>query len=667
MKKSVLTLMAVSGFLLGFFSSSAFAEDPVRIMPLGDSVTRGWYGSPGANGYRKPLYLNLINHGYNVDFVGGQNDGDFADRNHEGHDCWHAASAPGHYGGGLLPHIYDWLVANPADIVLLHIGTNDITDGDQDANEVAGILDEIDRYSTDITVVLALIINRQNYSQITTQYNNSLNQMATNRIANGDDIIIVNMENALNYSTDMADNLHPNDSGYAKMANVWFAALDNLLKRTSPSIISTPKTTVIGQQLYTYDVDATGDPAPNYELITHPDGMTIDANTGLIEWTPAAAGDFDVTVKACNGETPDANQSFTITVFPVIEFDSGSSAGTQNNNTLSWTHTVGSGNNRLMVVGVFGKDSNSNNLEINSVKYNDIAMKLVDGSGKSAGSGSLIKTELYYLLDANLPPSGSHNVVVTYTGSVAEISAGAISFRNVQQQARLAAAANSQTSANYISTNITALTNGAWVVDIVGCDNTGTFSPAEANMTGRWYQTAAGTSAAAATRPVQQAGPVAMSWSNTSTANQLVHSAAAFTPVGCIISGNILEPDGLPISNVLVSADPNGSSGTTDPNGCYRVWVPCCWSGTVTPTKTECAFKPLNRTYSNITTDLVSQNYKNFKKYDLDKNGVINSSDLAVIYENWLDTGPGIESDLNNDNVVNFLDYTEFTEVCYSQ
>jgi Ca2+-binding EF-hand superfamily protein len=64
---------------------------------------------------------------------------------------------------------------------------------------------------------------------------------------------------------------------------------------------------------------------------------------------------------------------------------------------------------------------------------------------------------------------------------------------------------------------------------------------------------------------------------------------------------------------------------------------------------------------------LVSQNYKNFKKYDLDKNGVINSSDLAVIYENWLDTGPGIESDLNNDNVVNFLDYTEFTEVCYSQ
>jgi len=659
--------MAVSGLLLGLFSSGASAEDPVRIMPLGDSITRGWYGSPGANGYRKPLYLNLTNNGYNVDFVGGQADGDFADRNHEGHDCWHAASASGHYGGGLLPHVYDWLVANPADIILLHIGTNDITDGDQDANEVAGILDEIDRYSTDITVILALIVNRVPYSQVTTQYNNSLNQMALNRIAGGDDIIIVNMENALNYSTDMADSLHPNDSGYAKMAGVWFAALDNLLKQTPPSITSTPKTTAIMQQIYTYDVNAEGDPVPNYELITYPDGMTIDANTGLIEWTSTTAGDFDVTVKACNGETPDANQSFTISVVPVIEFDAASSADTQNNNTISWSHTIGNGNNRLLVVGVFAKDSNSNNLEIDSVKYNNIAMKPVDGSGKSAGSGSLIKTELYYLPDANLPPSGSYNVVATYAGSIAEISAGAISLKNVQQQPRQAVATNSQTSTDYISTNIAASTNGAWVVDIVGCDSAGIFGPADANMTRRWYQTAAGSSAAASTRPAEQAGSVTMDWNNTVSADYLVHSVAAFAPVGCYISGQILEPNSLPASNVHVSADPNGSSATTDPNGYYSVWVPYFWSGTVTPVKTDYIFNPLQRAYSNVTANLLNQNYKNVKKYDLDNNGVVNSADLAIIYENWLDTSPDLESDLNNDNVVNFLDYTEFTEACYSQ
>jgi len=664
MNRSVLKLMAVSGLLLGLFSSGASAEYPVRIMPLGDSITRGWCGSPGANGYRKPLYLNLTNHGYNVDFVGGQTDGDFSDRNHEGHDGWHAA---GGSGGGLLPNVYNWLTAHPADIVLLHIGTNDITYGGQDVNEVNGILNEIDRYSTDITVILALIINRIPYSQVTTQYNNSLNQMAMNRIANGDDLIIVNMENALNYPADMADSVHPNDSGYAKMANVWFAALDNLLKQTPPSITSTPKTTAIMQQLYTYDVNADGDPVPNYELITYPDGMTIDANTGLIEWTSATAGDFDVTVKACNGETPDANQSFTISVVPVIEFDAASSAATQNNNTITWTHTIGSGNNRLLVVGVFAKDSNSDNLEINNIKYNNIAMKPVDGSGKSAGYASLIKTELYYLPDANLPPSGSYNVVAAYAGSIAEISAGAISLKNVQQQPRQAIAANSQTSTDYISTNIATSTNGAWVVDIVGCDSEGTFSPADANMTKRWYQTTAGTSAAASTRPVELAGSVTMGWSNTVSADYLVHSVAAFTPVGCYISGQILEPNSLPISNAQVSADPNGSSANTDPNGYYSVWVPYFWSGTVTPAKTEHIFSPLQRAYSNITANLLNQNYKNIKKYDLDNNGTFNSADLAIIYENWLDTDPDLESDLNNDNVVNFLDYTEFTEACYSQ
>jgi hypothetical protein len=158
-----------------------------------------------------------------------------------------------------------------------------------------------------------------------------------------------------------------------------------------------------------------------------------------------------------------------------------------------------------------------------------------------------------------------------------------------------------------------------------------------------------------------------MGWNNTVSADYLVHSVAAFAPVGCTISGQILEPNSLPVSNVQVSADPNGSSATTDPNGCYSVWVPYFWSGTVTPAKTDHIFNPLQRAYSNITANLLNQNYKNIKKYDLDHNGVINSADLAIIYENWLDTSPDLESDLNNDNVVNFLDYTEFTEACYSQ
>ena len=68
--------------------------------------------------------------------------------------------------------------------------------------------------------------------------------MANNRIANGDKIILVDMENDADIiyeltanGGDMNDNLHPDlavdpfivDSGYGKMADVWFASLEDIL------------------------------------------------------------------------------------------------------------------------------------------------------------------------------------------------------------------------------------------------------------------------------------------------------------------------------------------------------------------------------------------------------------------------------------------------------
>ncbi len=233
MKKTQINTVYVSLciilLLLCCFSALTAAGEPVRIMPLGDSITRGWYGSPNSHGYRKPLYDRLTNAGHSFDFVGSQTDGNFADPHHEGRDGWHADTTG---TNDILGQVYNWLTANPADIVLLHIGTNDITAGGQNAGEVNAILDEIDRFSTDIKVILALIINRQTYNSATTQYNIDVNNMAQSRIAAGDDILVVNMEPALNYATDMADNLHPNDAGYAKMADVWFNALDNLLNES---------------------------------------------------------------------------------------------------------------------------------------------------------------------------------------------------------------------------------------------------------------------------------------------------------------------------------------------------------------------------------------------------------------------------------------------------
>jgi lysophospholipase L1-like esterase len=166
-----------------------------------------------------------------VDFVGsllnGSDDPEFEfDRDHEGHSGW---SADGGSTGSIADNVDNFLELNPADIVLLHIGTNDIDEGHASSADIARILDEIRRRSTDITVVLALIINQVPYSPETSAYNAEVSNMALQRIEAGHPIIIVDMENALLYPDDLEDGVHPNDNGYAKMAEVWFEALTKIL------------------------------------------------------------------------------------------------------------------------------------------------------------------------------------------------------------------------------------------------------------------------------------------------------------------------------------------------------------------------------------------------------------------------------------------------------
>ena len=296
--------------------------NPARIMPLGDSIT---YGEPPddpllVTGYRQPLYQALLSSGYSFDFVGSQHDGNIAlfDIDHEGHGGW-GAKLPRAYGGGIAPYVQQLLTANPADVVLLHIGTNDISDGTQNVNDVAEILDNIDLISGNIVVILARIINRNDGTDkilATTAFNDAVEAMAKARITAGDRIIIVDQEHALNYATDLASTLHPNAAGYNKMSDVWKAALTEILPlcgETAPLIVSSANTAAYIGWPYFYDVAATGFPAPTFSLVSPPSLMTINSSTGLISWMPANTGNVDVSVKAINSKGENT-QNFTIQV-----------------------------------------------------------------------------------------------------------------------------------------------------------------------------------------------------------------------------------------------------------------------------------------------------------------------------------------------------------------
>ena len=90
----------------------------------------------------------------------------------------------------------------------------------------------------------------------------------------------------------------------------------------TPTIISTPGTAASEGVLYSYDADATdpdGDPLA-YALTTSPAGMTIDASTGLVQWTPSAtqAGSHNVTVEVSDGRGGVGNQSYAIIVAEAV-------------------------------------------------------------------------------------------------------------------------------------------------------------------------------------------------------------------------------------------------------------------------------------------------------------------------------------------------------------
>ena len=216
-----------------------------------------------------------------------------------------------------------------------------------------------------------------------------------------------------------------------------------------------------------------------------------------------------------------------------ISFDAASRAATTSTGrtSLSWSHTIGGGANRLLVVGVAAEDGGVADANITRVTYGGVTLAAVPGSKINGGGTGIIQTQLFYLLGASLPAAGANTVVVTFQGPVDGISAGALSLAGVAQTAPQSVTARTDTSgADSISTSITAGSAGAWVVDVVGSGNSGSFT-AGSGQTERWDIAASGMTGAMSTKPVAAAGATTLSQAHNG-ANRLAHSLASFAASG---------------------------------------------------------------------------------------------------------------------------------------
>lgn len=226
------------------------ATQPVRVMPLGDSITAG----PGC--WRAKLWRQLQASGHTgIDFVGSVSDGGSCgsagsyDQDHEGHGGY---SATGIADNNQLP---PWLDAARPDVVLMHLGTND-TWGSSISLETkltafTKLVRQMRASNPDMKILVAQIIP-MNPSGCTTceadvvKLNSALPSWAAELTTSRSPIVLVDQWTGFTTATDTTDGVHPNDSGFQKMADRWYPKLAQVLDGTAPPspTPATPSTTV---------------------------------------------------------------------------------------------------------------------------------------------------------------------------------------------------------------------------------------------------------------------------------------------------------------------------------------------------------------------------------------------------------------------------------------
>ncbi|UPX18944.1 uncharacterized protein EKO05_0009225 [Ascochyta rabiei] len=218
------------------------AQQTVKVMPFGASiVSRCW---------RANLQTKLRNDKVtNFDFVGSQTGscaGASIDQDHEGHP---GSLATDYAKNGNLTV---WLNANPPDVILMLLGTNDVLIGKKSTGDVLKaydvLIDQMRAKNPKMYLIFSNLLPLdpkrwpQSGADGIVNLNAAIKQYAPSKNTRASPVVFVDNFTGFDAVADTTDGEHPNDSGNEKMATKFFAATRDAIKAVS----ATKKTTRAG-------------------------------------------------------------------------------------------------------------------------------------------------------------------------------------------------------------------------------------------------------------------------------------------------------------------------------------------------------------------------------------------------------------------------------------
>jgi hypothetical protein len=214
----------------------------VHILPLGDSITQGGRRDRAEYSYRYPLYYQLRDAGYNVDFIGSlrtglhpdaswpARDGVPFDPDHEGHYGWTT--------GQVRDRLPGWLAHYPAspDIVLIHLGSNDEGRWNYYKAIVKPLMDIIATLRQRNPAVVVLVGHLNEHRRRVWLIRQLVNAMAWWMSTPASPVVTVDhfagwREDPDAPDSDTFDGSHPNLAGQQKMAAAWLDKMKPFLDR----------------------------------------------------------------------------------------------------------------------------------------------------------------------------------------------------------------------------------------------------------------------------------------------------------------------------------------------------------------------------------------------------------------------------------------------------